>query len=182
MKSFIFVLSIFLLLFQESPTKCSASFWRKKNETKPNLIQKTCKQTHYYDLCILSLESDPRSSNADIKELALISAELVLLKANETLWHVGKLFRKVKDPVLYRLYGTCIEEYRAIVERQVPEAIAALRSGQYSTSKTDAAAAATHAQNCQEQFGGETRPFSHQNRAVHDLSLVTSTIIDILLG
>lgn len=177
MNTLVNLLFIPLLLLQ-SLLRCSASASVLKNET--GLIQETCKHTDNYSLCVSSLESDPRSSNADIKALALISVELVLAKANETLWHVGDLFKKVSDPALYRFYGTCIEEYRAIVERQIPEAIGALQSGDFLVSENNVEAAATHADNCKEQFAGEAQPFTDQNKTVHDLSLVTSSIIELL--
>ncbi|GAY35658.1 PMEI domain-containing protein [Citrus sinensis] len=174
--SLVALLLVHLLL--QSSISCSASASVSKIETL--LIQETCKHTDYYNLCVASLESDPRSLNADVKELAIILVELLQANANETLWHVGDLFKKVSDPALYRFYGTRIEEYRAIVERQIPEAIDALQSGDYMVSKKDAEAAAAHADSCEEQFAGETQPFSDQNKAVHGLSLVTSSILGIL--
>lgn len=172
------VTRLFIPLLLQSSISCSASASVSKRGT--GLIQETCKHTDYYNLCVSSLELDPRSLNADIKELALILVELLLAKANETLLHVGDLFKKVSDPALYRYYGTCIEEYRAIVERQMPEAIGALQSDDHMVSKNDAEAAAAHADSCEEQVAGEAQPFSDQNKAVHDLSLVTSSILGIL--
>ncbi|CAN1250676.1 Cell wall / vacuolar inhibitor of fructosidase 2 [Linum perenne] len=48
------------------------------------LIQKTCKSTKYYDLCISSLSSNSTSSTADLKGLALIMIGIGMANATAT--------------------------------------------------------------------------------------------------
>ena len=49
-----------------------------------NLIQKTCKSTKYYDLCLSSLKSDPNSRNTDTKGLAIIMVGIGMANATAT--------------------------------------------------------------------------------------------------
>ncbi|XP_052875552.1 uncharacterized protein LOC128280956 [Gossypium arboreum] len=121
----------------------------------------------------------PRSSNANLEGLAKISVEIVIDKANATLNFIVDLFKNVSDPVLYRSYGTCIDSYDASVERLLPEAIAALSSKDYATSRYDAATVAINVNACDKQFSEKT-PFSDRNRLVHDLSLMSAGIIELL--
>ncbi|KAK5844167.1 hypothetical protein PVK06_000302 [Gossypium arboreum] len=137
------------------------------NKKTLDLIEQTCRQ------------SGPRSSNANLEGLAKISVEIVIDKANATLNFIVDLFKNVSDPVLYRSYGTCIDSYDASVERLLPEAIAALSSKDYATSRYDAATVAINVNACDKQFSEKT-PFSDRNRLVHDLSLMSAGIIELL--
>ncbi|KAG6657382.1 hypothetical protein CIPAW_04G086900 [Carya illinoinensis] len=47
-------------------------------------IQKTCKSTKYYELCLSSLKSDPTSLNADTKGLAVIMVGIGMANATAT--------------------------------------------------------------------------------------------------
>ncbi|CAN0922546.1 Cell wall / vacuolar inhibitor of fructosidase 2 [Linum grandiflorum] len=49
-----------------------------------SLIQKTCKSTKYYDLCLSSLNSNSTSSTADVKGLALIMIGIGMANATAT--------------------------------------------------------------------------------------------------
>ncbi|KAK9111330.1 hypothetical protein Scep_018849 [Stephania cephalantha] len=49
-----------------------------------DLIQKTCKTTLYYDLCVASLRSNSSSAKADTKGLAVIMIGIGAANANET--------------------------------------------------------------------------------------------------
>ncbi|KAH7860774.1 hypothetical protein Vadar_017844 [Vaccinium darrowii] len=49
-----------------------------------DLIQRTCKCTKYYDLCVSSLKSNPTSPKADTKSLAMIMAGVGIANATAT--------------------------------------------------------------------------------------------------
>ncbi|XP_055817619.1 cell wall / vacuolar inhibitor of fructosidase 2 [Solanum dulcamara] len=49
-----------------------------------DLIQKTCKNTKYYDLCVSSLKSDSTSLKADTKGLATIMVKIGMVNATAT--------------------------------------------------------------------------------------------------
>ncbi|KAJ9699847.1 hypothetical protein PVL29_005625 [Vitis rotundifolia] len=121
-----------------------------------------------------------KDSNTDVKDLAHSALELALAKANQTLVHAGELFKNTTDPVLYRSYGTCIDEYQGTVTRHLPEAISALESNNYEKSKQEAGSAATSADTCEQQFVPEKSPMFDENTVVHGLSVVASNIVELL--
>lgn len=53
-----------------------------------NLIETTCERTPFYKLCVSTLQSDPRSSSADVAGLAHIAADKLKAKAAATLGQI----------------------------------------------------------------------------------------------
>ena len=141
-----------------------------------NLIRQTCRRTNNFNLCVASLESDPRSLKADVKGLARISLQQVLVKANQTLQIVGKLFNQTHE---FEFFGTCIEEYNKAVSIELPGAIIALDSNDNGGSKQGAANVRDDANLCEQQWASGS-PVTNQNHAVRDLSMVAFGIISIL--
>lgn len=107
MKGFYFSLW-FLILFISfhSITKVRAD---------PDLIEKTCKTTKYYDLCISSLKSNTNSSHekADTaKELAVIMAKVGVANATATnAFLSSQLLSTTTDPLMKKLLKECAEKY-----------------------------------------------------------------------
>ena len=62
-----------------------------------NLIDKTSKQTPYYDLCVRSLISNPHSLNTDVEGLARIMIHTIHARASQTLHRINKLLHEYKD-------------------------------------------------------------------------------------
>ncbi|KAI5349174.1 hypothetical protein L3X38_002061 [Prunus dulcis] len=58
------------------------------------LIDKTCKQTPNYDVCVSTINSDPRSTGADVKGLGLIMVDAVKDKATGALNKADKLLKQ----------------------------------------------------------------------------------------
>lgn len=171
---FLFLLHAFLL---SSTTESSTLLLvRQGNE----LINATCKVTGNFNLCTKALGSDPRSFKSDVKGLAKISLEMSLTKANQTLNLVGDLFKNTREPVLFRLLGTCIEEYRQAVTNYLPEAMSALQSNNYGASKQGAENAAADAQVCVQQFAGRKSPVRSRSKMVKALCLIASSIVSTL--
>ncbi|XP_030543715.1 cell wall / vacuolar inhibitor of fructosidase 2 [Rhodamnia argentea] len=85
--------------------------------TKPDasLIQKACRITKYYDLCLSSLKSDPSSSRADPKGLASIALAVALANATSTSSFLSSLVvgsgGAAGDPALSRLLRDCADKY-----------------------------------------------------------------------
>ncbi|KAL9371188.1 hypothetical protein Peur_036328 [Populus x canadensis] len=67
-----------------------------------NLIEKTCKQTPYYDLCVRSLISSPRSFNTDVEGLAKIMVHTINAEATHTLHRIYKLLQHKQDTNMKR--------------------------------------------------------------------------------
>ncbi|KAL1215426.1 Cell wall / vacuolar inhibitor of fructosidase 2 [Cardamine amara subsp. amara] len=95
---------IFLLLIS-----IAFSSSAKSNTT---MIESTCKSTHYYDLCVSALKSDPRSCVADTKGLAAIMVGVGMTNATSTATYLaGNLTSATKDPILKKVLQDCAEKY-----------------------------------------------------------------------
>ncbi|OVA20607.1 Pectinesterase inhibitor domain [Macleaya cordata] len=80
-------------------------------------IQDTCRRTGYYDICVSSLESDPRSFNADSVGVARISIELAKANATGVLNYINNLISDTKN--VSQSIKSCQELYQnAISELQ----------------------------------------------------------------
>ncbi|KAL7178341.1 hypothetical protein ACSBR2_031487 [Camellia fascicularis] len=170
---------LFCLFFLHAILLVSTQSSASTSQKNINLIRQTCRRTNNFNLCVASLESDPRSLKADVKGLARISLQQVLAKANQTLQIVGKLFNQTHDRIEYEFLGTCIEEYNKAVSIELPGAIIALDSNDYGESKQGAANVRDDANLCEQQWASGS-PVTNQNHAVRDLSMVAFGIISIL--
>ncbi|KAK4590668.1 hypothetical protein RGQ29_021009 [Quercus rubra] len=72
------------------------------NEIGRSLITTTCNNTEFPDVCISTLESDPRSSTADLTNLSRIALELAITEANET---KAEAFKLVNNAGSYESWG-----------------------------------------------------------------------------
>lgn len=148
-----------------------------------NLIETTCKNTPFYNLCYSTLKSDPRSSTADVSGLALIVAHSANAKAIATLSQISALLLSVKDPTLEKALEGCIESYNTIIQADIPVAIDAIEKHDPKFAVQSATDAGNEAQNCENNFAGKppnSLIFSG-NKAVHDLSVVLQSIASLLL-
>ncbi|XP_047150355.1 cell wall / vacuolar inhibitor of fructosidase 2-like [Vigna umbellata] len=76
------------------------------------LIQRTCKNTKYYNLCFSSLKSDPSSPNADPKGLAMIMIGIGMSNATSTSSYLSsKLLSPSNNTTLKRVIKECADKY-----------------------------------------------------------------------
>ncbi|XWS41351.1 hypothetical protein CRYUN_Cryun17cG0073900 [Craigia yunnanensis] len=76
------------------------------------LIQKTCKTTKYYDLCVSSLKSDPTSGNSDTKGLAMIMVGVGMANATATSTFLSsQLISTINDTILEKVLKECSDKY-----------------------------------------------------------------------
>lgn len=147
-----------------------------------NLIETTCERTPFYKLCVSTLQSDPRSSSADVAGLAHIAADKLKAKAAATLGQITGLLKAAKDPKLKIALRDCVDYYNAIIKYDVPEAIEAVAKGDPKFGVEGATDAANEADACERGFQNQLRfPISASNKAVHDLSAVVASIVQLLL-
>ena len=83
------------------------------NEIGNSLIAKSCNQTEFPDVCISTLESDPRSSNANLTDLSKIGFELTVTKSNETLAEAFKLLINASDYDEWARRSACYYTYNS---------------------------------------------------------------------
>ncbi|KAJ4721975.1 Pectinesterase inhibitor [Melia azedarach] len=144
------------------------------------LIEKTCQRTPFYDLCISSLKSDPRSSTADVRTLALIMVDIIKSKATQMLKQVEELQKQ--HPELQEPLSACHSRYNAVLVGDVPQAVEALEKGDYKFAEDSATDAAIEADACENGFSAGKSPISPMNKLFHDISVITASIVNILLG
>ncbi|KAK7264741.1 hypothetical protein RJT34_32351 [Clitoria ternatea] len=144
-----------------------------------NLIEETCKQTPHHDLCIKYLLADPRSSDADTTGLALIMVNVIKAKANSALQKIHELLREGGDQK--KALSSCGDRYRAVLEADVPQAIAALQKGDPKFAEDGANDAAVEATSCENTFSGKSSPLTHHNNAMRDAAATTAAIVRLLL-
>lgn len=78
------------------------------------LINTTCKNTKYYNLCFSSLKSDPSSPNADTKGLAVIMVGIGMTNATSTSTYLSsKLLSGLitNNANLKRVFKECADKY-----------------------------------------------------------------------
>ncbi|XWS29874.1 hypothetical protein CRYUN_Cryun24cG0067700 [Craigia yunnanensis] len=76
------------------------------------LIQKTCKSTKYYDLCVSSLKSDPTSVNSDTKSLAMIMVGVGMANATAiSTFLSSQLLSTTNDTILKKVLKECSNKY-----------------------------------------------------------------------
>ncbi|KAG4180587.1 hypothetical protein ERO13_A10G174050v2 [Gossypium hirsutum] len=133
-----------------------------------NLIQTNCKKTPFYDLCVLTLKSDPRIVNA---------------KAIATLNQISALLKSVKDPTLEKALEGCIVSYNTIIQGDIPVAIDAIEKNNPKFAVQSATDAGNEAQACENSFAekASNSPIFSGNKAVHDLSVLLQSIASLLL-
>ncbi|PON72466.1 Pectinesterase inhibitor domain containing protein [Parasponia andersonii] len=81
-----------------------------------NFIQKTCKATKFYDLCVSSLKSVPTSQNADAKGLATIMIGIGIANSTATSSYLSSQLlssgaARTNDVVLKKVLKECADKY-----------------------------------------------------------------------
>ncbi|KAE8728530.1 hypothetical protein F3Y22_tig00004258pilonHSYRG00045 [Hibiscus syriacus] len=146
-----------------------------------NLIERTCRQTPFYDLCIWSLKSSPESRDANLKKLAQIMVDSLKTRATETLDLTDELLHDglALDPAMKKALTSCAERYNVIIKRDVPEINEAFKTGNYKFAEKGANDAAVEANSCEIEFPAKS-PLTDMNKVVHDVSVVAASIVKII--
>ncbi|CAN1281691.1 Cell wall / vacuolar inhibitor of fructosidase 2 [Linum perenne] len=150
----------------------------------PTLLEKTCRSSNNYTLCISSLQSDQRTKKAtDVKGLASIELAIIFAKANDALVQYGNLLKNTSESGLYRSYGTCVEEFRGIVEGAYSSlriSIASLQLRKYKAAKRGLQDTKSHVAMCLQGLITRQNVFTNEAQLVDELSSVAISIIDLL--
>ncbi|KAL2521309.1 Cell wall/vacuolar inhibitor of fructosidase 2 [Forsythia ovata] len=97
-------LLLFFLLISLHPTISIEGNW--------DLIQKTCKNTKYYELCLSSLKSDTTSPKEDTKDLALVMIRVGMANATATNSYLSSQMLNATNNILKKkIIKECADKY-----------------------------------------------------------------------
>ncbi|XP_076897077.1 cell wall / vacuolar inhibitor of fructosidase 2-like [Bidens hawaiensis] len=119
-----------------------------------SLIQKTCKTTKYYDLCISSLKSDSTSAQADTKGLAIIMARFAMANATNTNSFLSSyvlVSNKTSDSLMKKVLKQCADRYLA-AGSSLQDSVKDLGSELYDYAYMHVMAATDYANSCHNAF------------------------------
>ncbi|KAE9602551.1 hypothetical protein Lal_00050137 [Lupinus albus] len=137
-----------------------------------SLIERTCKKTPYFNVCIESLKSSPGSSSATLRGLALIMVDVTKAKANEAL-NIIHVLESAAGTEAKKGLESCASKYNTILVVDLPNAIKALKIGDGKSAEKLGNNAAKEATNCETEFNGTLTSY---NNAVHDVAAVAAAI------
>ncbi|GKV12389.1 hypothetical protein SLEP1_g23538 [Rubroshorea leprosula] len=150
-----------------------------------NLIDHTCKQTPYYELCVSTLKSNPKSADADICGLAKIIVTSLDSKASDALDQINDLLQDelTLDPATEQALGVCAERYNVILNGDIPQTMAALDTGNYKFAQKGTNDAAVEVSACEKEFTGKSKsPLYELNKEVRRISIVAAAIVKVIIN
>ncbi|XP_022879523.1 cell wall / vacuolar inhibitor of fructosidase 2-like [Olea europaea var. sylvestris] len=117
-----------------------------------DLIQKTCKNTKYYDLCISSLKSDSTSSKSDTKGLAVIMVKVGISNATATNSYLStQLSTSTNDTLMKKVMKECAQKY-AFASDSLRNSVQDLGAELYDYAYMHVMAAADYPNACKNAF------------------------------
>ncbi|KZV54476.1 Pectinesterase inhibitor [Dorcoceras hygrometricum] len=117
-----------------------------------DLIQKTCKNTKYYDLCVSSLKSDSSSKKADTKGLALIMIRAGMANATATNSYLSLQMVSVpNDTLMKKVMQECADMY-ASANVSLQNSVQDLSMDMYDYAYVHVLAAADYPNACHNAF------------------------------
>ncbi|CAH2053495.1 unnamed protein product, partial [Thlaspi arvense] len=143
-----------------------------------DIIDKTCKQTPDYTLCVSLLRSDPRSSSADVVGLGLILVDKIKALGTETLGQINVAYKT--KPMLKRALDECNGRYKTIVDVDVNTAIVAIK-GNPKFAEGAIVDASVEASVCERGFPKGQSPVTGLTQRMDKICDVTRAIVRMLL-
>ncbi|XP_078435070.1 pectinesterase inhibitor 28-like [Wolffia australiana] len=116
-----------------------------------DLIRRTCNSTTFFDLCVSSLQSDPRSFKSDVKGLSVIVIKLGISNATRTSSFSSRLVKRKRDAALGSALQGCAARY-ADARVALRSALDALTMDEYDFASLHVSAAAAYADMCHSLF------------------------------
>ncbi|KAL5983683.1 hypothetical protein ACLOJK_017774 [Asimina triloba] len=120
--------------------------------TGAELIQSTCSQTTYPDVCSSSLSSHSASQTVDdLAGLAVIALKQAHAKASKIEEIIHEQLKKAKDGFVQQCLNDCVENFLDSID-QIEDAINSLDSKSYADVNTWITAAMADSESCEEGF------------------------------
>lgn len=146
-----------------------------------NLIEQICRRTTNYTLCVSSLKSDPRSSKADVKGLALIMMDIAKAKATEILKKIDKLRKKSKGGGALAL-NLCAHDYGGIIGTHIPNIKTAITRGDLESAGESFVFISERIDDCEDGFHGCSSPTICDSMFFLDVCDVAKEIMEIKIN
>ncbi|KAE9604455.1 hypothetical protein Lal_00031924 [Lupinus albus] len=167
----IFFLQAMLFIFMITiPSSHSITFHPNNNN---DLIENICSTAPYYDICIRILTSG--SPTADIWGLSVLMVNDMEAKAKEALAKINELQRSGTGSKTS--LDSCLKEYNAILEDDIPKAREALQKRDAKISEGALNDVVNEATKCETDFPGY---LTEQNTVMHDVAADTIHIFKLL--
>lgn len=134
-----------------------------------------------YDFCVAALKSDPSSSSADNKELAIIATRLSVTNATSTKAKIDGLLKGSPEAKTTECLKTCLELYTDLIPT-LNESVDSIRSGQYGDAKTQLSAALDKPATCEDTFSESKvpSPLAQEDANSKQLSTIALAITNML--
>ncbi|CAN8269193.1 unnamed protein product [Cochlearia groenlandica] len=143
-----------------------------------DIVDKTCKQTPDYTLCLSLLRSDPRSFSADTAGLALILVDKIKALGTDTIGQINQAYKT--KPMLKQPLDDCNDKYKTIVNVDVHTAIMAIK-GNPKFAEGAIVDAGVEASGCERGFPKGQSPLTGLVQSMNKICDVTRAIVRMLL-
>ncbi|XXG51013.1 hypothetical protein AAC387_Pa02g4883 [Persea americana] len=173
----LFIFFLLSLLFLQTPS-CEA-----------DLIQDTCKEVSSkdpninYNFCITALQSDPRSTTADLAGLGTISIQLTMAVVNKTGAHAQQLIKSgTFDSYDRQCLDVCLELYYDATST-LTDSLKALEEKSYDDANIWVSSVMDVSGTCEDSFKereGHGSPLTEENDYLFQLSAIVLAIINKL--
>ncbi|XP_058096236.1 putative invertase inhibitor [Magnolia sinica] len=148
-----------------------------------SLVHKTRESTIDYKFCIHTLDSDPRTTTADLVGLANISLDLTFHNATDTHVYISRLLENANEPTIKKWLNICHEKYGYALAG-ISDSFNDLAYKDYENLNLSAQLVGAQALQCEKSFGAKEEshksPLSLRNDDLNRLSDIVATIASIL--
>ncbi|XVE73352.1 hypothetical protein DITRI_Ditri11bG0111000 [Diplodiscus trichospermus] len=162
---------------------CLSFFFSLSDAGKNILVEETCQQTKYKDLCISSLEAEHASQDADLAALALIAVKAASNNGSDTSVYIKKTLDGTSlEPTVEQNFEDCSENYGSAMQ-QLDDSLAALVSKNYTDVKTWLQVAITDSTTCEnglKQSPGYELEMFNKNNIFRQLCSNALDIVNLL--
>lgn len=156
------------------------------NAAEEDLVSATCKKTLYFQLCLSSLRSDPKSQTSDLRGLASIALNLTIANGVSTLSYISNLKSEASyngSQSVSSYLSDCRDVYSDAIQN-LQDSVQALNDKSYDTLQSLVSAAMTDSETCEDGFKemkGLSSPLTEQNQYFSRLCsnfLAINTLLD----
>ncbi|OVA07569.1 Pectinesterase inhibitor domain [Macleaya cordata] len=153
-----------------------------------DITKPTCKKAAKSDLklkysfCLKSLKANPKSQNANLQELGILSTELAITNANSTSSYIKNLLKKNQKRVDNKYLKDCLELYTDAIP-DLQEVLEAFKSRDYFKANIQMSSAMDASSTCEDGFKekkGLVSPLTKKNNDFFQLTAIALAITNLV--